>query len=62
MGSTSVCRGSSRRLQEAKKKQAEEAANVKLDKVLTAFRLVKNNKFAELEDMLVEGVDGFKSC
>ena len=49
-------------VQEAKKKQAEEAANVKLDKVLTAFRLVKNNKFAELEDMLVEGVDGFKSC
>ncbi len=49
-------------MQEAKKKQAEEAANVKLDKVLTAFRLVKNNKFAELEDMLVEGADGFKSC
>ncbi len=43
------------RAQEAKKKQAEEAANVKLDKVLAAFRLVKNNKFAELEDLLLEG-------
>jgi hypothetical protein len=41
--------------QETKKKKLEEAANVKLDKVLTAFRLVKNNKFAELEDMLMEG-------
>jgi hypothetical protein len=31
-------------------------ANAKVDRVLTAFRLVKNNKFAELEDLLLEGV------
>ncbi len=48
--------------QEAKKKQAEEAANVHLDKVLAAFRLVKNNKFAELEDMLVEGLSNVSAA
>jgi hypothetical protein len=44
--------------EERKVKEAERRANEKLDKVLTAFRLCKNNKFAELEDLLVEGTLG----
>lgn len=44
--------------EERKAKEGEQKANVKLDKVLTAFRLCKNNKFAELEDLLIEGVWG----
>lgn len=41
--------------EERKRIEAEQKANRKADMVTSAFRLVKSNKFGELEDLLLEG-------